>query len=169
MVVRTKGNIVRTRGSIVWVMAAITILVGGGAGYLIGNTGVHTVTSISVTTDTLVSKTTVTATTSYDYLSASGTCSVGGSYAPCFGGAPFVFNCAAEAATAKGCTQKVVNSLVSSSNYTISVRFPFINATSPQWSNCTYEVTASFYGGYGYCHFTNSTAFVVGEPAPPRP
>jgi hypothetical protein len=157
------------RGSVIAIVVVVTILIGGGAGYLVGNSTERTVTSVSMTTETLVSTTTITDTVSYTFLSATNSCSGGGHYVPCFGaGGPYVFNCAMDAATPQGCNQNVTNSLVPSESYLINIRFPFINATSPQWSNCAYSVTAASYGQYAYCRFTNSTAFILGEPALPH-
>ena len=95
-----------------------------------------------------------------------------GGYIPCFASAnPYVFNCAAAAATPRGCTQVVTSTLVPYPSYIINIRYPFISASAASWSNCRWIVSGATgaVSGNGHCFSFNSTSFVVGEQAPPPP
>lgn len=95
-----------------------------------------------------------------------------GSYIPCFGSAhPYVFNCAAAAATPQGCTQEVTSTLAPYPSYIINIRYPFIGSSAQSWANCRWIVSgaAGAVSGNDHCFSSNSTSFVVGEQAPPPP
>jgi hypothetical protein len=112
---------------------------------------------------------TVTLSKSYIYLDTDCIASAGG-YTACWGtGSPYVFNCASSAATSEGCTQKVTSTLAPFPSYTINIRYPFTNATTPSWANCLWTVPGASPGqGYAYCVSLNSTSFVIGIQAPPH-
>jgi hypothetical protein len=107
---------------------------------------------------------------SYIYLSAGGFCSGPGGYEPCWGGTDaYVFDCASSAATPEGCTQIVTSTLAPYPSYTIDIRYPFTNQTTPSWANCLWTVAGVTPGqGYAYCISVNSTSFVIGEQAGPH-
>ncbi len=95
-----------------------------------------------------------------------------GGYIPCFGSSqPYVFNCAAAAATSQGCTQEVTSTLAPYPSYVINIRYPFISSSAPSWANCRWIVSgaAGAVSGSGHCFSSNSTSFLVGEQAPPPP
>jgi len=138
------------------------------AGLLAALMASHLVTPIS--TD---SPSTSTSSTEYVYLlSAVGACKGPGGYAPCFGGnitQAEVFNCLTAATTPTGCTQIVVNPSNASINYQITVWYPSVSQNNePSWANCKYQSTGDLaQQSFARCVTTNSTAFVVTEPAPP--
>ncbi|MDG6928459.1 MAG: hypothetical protein JRN39_00140 [Nitrososphaerota archaeon] len=103
------------------------------------------------------------------YLTASGICTVGAAYEPCWGSdQAYVFNCAG--AAPEGCTQRVVSTIAPYPSYVVNVKYPFANQTEPSWSNCLWTVEgASPEQGYAVCSPVNSTAFMVGTPGPPHP
>ena len=172
------------RGAVVAVIGVVAILMGAGAGYLVGNANERTITSVSTTTSistvasvsTATSISTVTLTTtsvtvlgSLVYISASDYCLAGypNHYVPCWGNdntgeTAYVFNCTNEAATPQGCTQRVTSTLAPHPSYTINTRWPFTNSTEPVWANCLWAVGGAG-EGYGYCASFNSTAFVMGQ------
>jgi len=104
--------------------------------------------------------------TSFAYLSASGGCSAGGKAAPCWGSPAYVFNCLSAAQTQQGCTQLVI-ATTPNWNFTVNIRYPFSNQTTPSWANCLWSTQEVPGQGYGYCSLVNSTSFTIGEPAPP--
>ena len=106
------------------------------------------------------------------YLYPIGACDGSPSKSPCFGGnfsQALVFNCARAAASSSGCSEQVGSTyeIVVGSGYHLTIWYPYWNSTY-EWVNCMYE-----YGGnpgqpqYAYCISTNSTAFIISEPAPP--
>ena len=105
-------------------------------------------------------------------LSTVGACKGPGGYAPCFGGnitQAEVFNCLTAATTPTGCTQFVVNPSNASINYQITVWYPSVSQNiEPPWANCKYQSTGDLaQQSFARCVTTNSTAFVVTQPAPP--
>jgi len=105
-------------------------------------------------------------------LSTAGACRGPGGYVPCFGGnvsQAEVFNCASEAASAAGCTLPVANASNPLVSFQITIWYPTLGRSNePSWANGVYESTGD--PGQQYfirCVMTNSTAFIVTEPAPP--
>jgi len=95
-----------------------------------------------------------------------------GGYIPCFRSSqPYVFNCAAAAATPQGCTREVTGTLAPYPSYIINIRYPFISSSAPSWVNCRWIVSGAVgaVSASGHCFSSNSTSFVVGEQAPPPP
>lgn len=91
---------------------------------------------------------------------------------PCFGSnSPIVFNCAAQAATAQGCVQRVSTTATPSQSFIVAVWYPYINHTAwPEWQNCKWVVTSIPVppGPWpqpqkqgGYCIPMNSTSFLI--------
>ena len=105
-------------------------------------------------------------------LATVGTCKGPGGYAPCFGGNASqaeVFNCANEAASTAGCTLRVENASNPLVGFQVTVWYPVLGRSNePSWENAVYESSGD--PGQQYfvrCVTTNSTAFIVTEPAPP--
>ena len=120
----------------------------------------------------LQSVSTTASTASMYLLSTVGACRGPGGYVPCFGGTASqaeIFNCASEAASAAGCTLRVVNASNPIVSYNITVWYQtFGRSDEPSWANGIYESSGD--PGQQYfarCVMTNSTAFMVTEPAPP--
>ncbi len=138
-----------------------------------GPLGTSTVTRITTFTTTFT--TTAYTFPGYSYLSASGICTGGGGYVPCWGGSAYVFDCADAAATQQGCSKQVVTTLTTKlsppPSYVVDVRFPFRNQSVPSWANCLWTVAGTSPGqGYAYCSLVNSTSeFIMGIQAPPPP
>jgi hypothetical protein len=138
-------------------------------------TETSTVTSTSIGTVTTTSLLTVTSTVdtvalngNYSYLSSAPVCGLHGYFIPCFGaGSPYVFSCAQSAATTQGCTQVVVSP--QGSNYTIDIRYPLINSTTPAGLNCFWSVPGVQppWQQWAYCQTIYTGSFVVGAPEPP--
>ncbi len=107
------------------------------------------------------------------YLSSDvGSCRGPAGYAPCFGGNlshAEVFNCVAAAASASGCTQRVVSSSNPQNSFQITIWYPYVgHSNESSWANCMYTDSGDpgqYYGAY--CVSVSSTAFIVTEPAPP--
>lgn len=107
------------------------------------------------------------------YLSPSVVCGDSGS-GLCFGGnfsEAIVFNCASAAASRTGCSRQVGSSyqIAIGYGYQITIWYPYApHSGEPSWANCMYEYSGDAgQHHYGYCISTNSTAFIVTEPAPP--
>ena len=141
----------------------------------------HGQVTISTTTTTMTQTNTTTTTTrtiiqtnvltsSWMFLSVSGNCGPGrpaaaGQELPCFGADAYVFNCASAAATSQGCTTSTTGP------YPImNIEYPFADQAEPSWANCLWTVQGIAQGqGYAYCISINSTSFIMGEQALPRP
>jgi hypothetical protein len=71
----------------------------------------------------------------------------------------FIFNCAAQAATASGCTTQVLSL---GTSYTITVRYPYTGQPGePAGDNCMFSVAGDTASPYAYCFMVNATAFVL--------
>ena len=95
-----------------------------------------------------------------------GACAENGSPVPCFTSEfsqAFIFNCAAQAATASGCTTQVLSSGPwNATSYTITVRYPYIGQPGePTGINCMFSVPGYTSSPYAYCFMTNATAFAL--------
>ncbi len=107
------------------------------------------------------------------YLSSDvGSCRGPAGYAPCFGGdlsQAEVFNCVGAAASASGCTQRVVSSSNPQNSFQITIWYPSVgHSNESSWANCVYTDSGDpgrYYGAY--CVLVSSTGFIVTEPAPP--
>jgi hypothetical protein len=103
------------------------------------------------------------------FLANGGGCAENNNPAPCvtseFSQA-FIFNCAAQAATASGCTTQVPSSGPwSAKSYTITVRYPYIGQQGePARANCMFSVPGDTVSPYGHCFMVNSTAFAMSYP-----
>ncbi len=75
----------------------------------------------------------------------------------------FIFNCAAQAATASGCTTQVPSSGPwSATSYTITVRYPYTGQPGePAGDNCMFSVPGYTASPYAYCFMVNATAFAL--------
>jgi DNA-binding transcriptional ArsR family regulator len=105
----------------------------------------------------------------YSFLSPPGSsCEQGGAMCGTFGaglGDAVVFNCAAAAASANGCTQLVENSNAQSWKYYVNIKYPIaLKGNQLPGLSCTFTTLADSYSYGFYCIPVNSTAFVVGIP-----
>jgi len=105
-------------------------------------------------------------------LSAVGACRGPTGYSPCFGAdiaQAEIFDCINAATSSSGCTQLVVNPSNASISYRITVWYPYVaQSNQPSWSNCRYQSSGDLGEQYfANCIPTNSTGFIVSEPAPP--
>ena len=74
----------------------------------------------------------------------------------------FIFNCAAQAATASGCTTQVPSSGQWGTSYTITVRYPYTGQPGePAGDNCMFSVPGDTVSPYAYCFMVNATAFAL--------
>lgn len=75
----------------------------------------------------------------------------------------FIFNCAAQAAAASGCTAQVPSSGPwSAKSYTITVWYPYTGHTGePAGDNCMFSVPGDTESPYAYCFMVNATAFAM--------
>ncbi len=75
----------------------------------------------------------------------------------------FIFNCAAQAATASGCTAQVPSSGPwSATSYTITVRYPYVGQQGePASANCMFNVPDDTASPYAYCFMVNATSFAL--------
>jgi hypothetical protein len=100
------------------------------------------------------------------FLANGGGCAENNNPAPCttseFSQA-FIFNCAAQAATASGCTTQVPSSGPwSATSYTITVRYPYAGQPGePARDNCMFSVPGDTVSPYAYCFMVNATAFAL--------
>jgi len=92
-----------------------------------------------------------------------GACTEDGSPVPCTTSAfsqAFIFDCAAQAASASGCTTQVPSSLGAS--YTITVWYPYTGQPGePAGDNCKYSVPGDTAPPYAHCFMVNATAFAL--------
>ena len=75
----------------------------------------------------------------------------------------FIFNCAAQAASASGCTAQVPSSGPwSATSYTITVWYPYSGQPGePAGANCMFSVPGDTASPYAYCFMVNATAFAL--------
>jgi hypothetical protein len=154
----------------VGLLVALTIVLASTTVY---ESGARTiVTSTSTSTNTLTSTSIVTATSSlltaygFQFITGSGICTANGALVPCWGEPAYVFDCPPSLPTEpyESCSQFVVSDVSAYASYGISVTS--YSNQSEQWANCAYQ--AGFAAEQGaYCVPLNSTAFILGEPAPP--
>jgi hypothetical protein len=81
---------------------------------------------------------------------------------------PYVFGCAAEAATSQGCTQQIHVTNTTNQSFNITVWYPYANYNGEQpWQNCKWTQPLPSPPGptgpyYAYCISINSTSFIIG-------
>jgi hypothetical protein len=74
----------------------------------------------------------------------------------------FIFNCAAQAASASGCTMQVPSTGPWGASYTITVRYPYTGQPGePIGDNCKFSVPGDTTSPYAYCFMVNATAFAL--------
>jgi hypothetical protein len=75
----------------------------------------------------------------------------------------FIFNCAAQAATASGCTTQVPSSGPwNATSYTITVRYPYVGQQGePASDDCVFSVPGDTASPYANCFMVNATAFAL--------
>jgi len=165
------------RGAVVAGLLMAAILVGAGAGYLYGNVNERTVTTTSTSVSTTIMTSTVNATLGGEslalaYISDNAICMTNEGYVPCLGSPAHVFNSCPNMLSGPPatytCTYTVKAALPPYPSYTLNITFGERGqATQPQWANCSL-LDASKTVSYADCiPVINSTAFIVGEPAPP--
>jgi hypothetical protein len=99
------------------------------------------------------------------FLSNGGGCSENNNPVPCtiseFSQA-FIFNCAAQAATASGCIAQVPSSGPWGTSYTITVQYPDTGQPGePAGDNCMFSVPGDTGLPYAYCFMVNASAFAM--------
>ncbi len=100
------------------------------------------------------------------FLARGGGCAENNNPVPCITSEfsqAFIFNCAARAATASGCTTQVPSSGPwSATSYTITVRYPYTGQPGePARDNCMFSVPGDTETPYAYCFMVNATAFAL--------
>jgi hypothetical protein len=159
------------RSALLGLFVALTIVLASTTVY---ESGIRTtLTSTSTSTNTLTSTpSTVTTTSSlltvygFQFITGSGICTAGGALALCWGEPAEVFNCPPSFPSEpdESCGQVVTTDVFPYPTYGISVT-SYSNQSEP-WANCAYQLGFASEVG-AYCVLLNSTAFIVGEPAPP--
>jgi len=150
-------------------LLVVAILAGAGAGYLFGNVNERIVTSTFATTTT----DTETAMSSFSYFTANAICTGTGGYVPCFGSPAYVFNSCPNLLSGPParytCTYTVKDTLSPYPSYTVNITIGVRGeATEPQWANCSMADASKMTYFVECIPVVNSTAFIVGEPAPPH-
>jgi hypothetical protein len=169
------------RNGVLASLLVVAILAGSGAGYLIGNMNERIVTSTSTTTETATATTLATTATAtvnslvpFLYVTDNGICTGTGGYLPCFGSPAYVFNSCPNLLSGPPapytCTYAVKDSLSPYPTYTVNITIGVMGqATQPQWANCSMADASKMTYFVACIPVINSTAFIVGEPAPPHP
>jgi hypothetical protein len=160
------------RSALLGLFVALTIVFASTTLYESGirTTLTSTSTSTSTLTSTLTQTSTTTTTSSlstvygFNFITASGNCN--GGNAPCWGEPAYVFNCQSSLLSGpdESCSQVVVSDVFPYPVYGISIA-SYRNQSEP-WANCAYKLGFASEVG-AYCVLLNSTAFILGEPAPP--
>jgi hypothetical protein len=86
-------------------------------------------------------------------------------YVPCFSydrSGAYVFDCAAAAATATGCSLHIGNA---TAGFDLTVWYPVTNQSLPI-DNCAYEVGGSTYNYFASCISVSSSSFIVNMTVP---
>ncbi len=164
------------RSALLGLFVALTIVLASTTVYESGTrtTLTSTSTATSTLTSTLTQTTTITTTSSlqiaygFQFITGSGICTASGAPALCWGQPPYVFNCQPSLLTESDqlCNQTVTTGVFAYPSFGISIT-SYHNQSEP-WVNCAYKL------GFAseveaYCVLLNSTAFILGEPAPPPP
>jgi hypothetical protein len=118
-------------------------------------------TSIVTTTSSILTA------NGFQFITGSGICTSSGALALCWGEPAFVFNCGPSLLTNpdESCSQVVPNhGPLPYPPFGLSIT-SYSNQSEP-WANCAYKLGFASEVG-AYCVLLNSTAFILGEPAPP--
>jgi hypothetical protein len=164
-----------SRSALLGLFVALTIVLASTTVY---ESGIRTtLTSTSTLTNTLTSTLTQTSTKTttssiltangFQFITGSGICTASGALAPCWGEPAYVFNdCPLSLLSGppQSCSGVVVSDVSAYASYSISVT-SYRNQSEP-WANCAYQAGFATERG-AYCVPLNSTAFILGEPAPP--
>jgi hypothetical protein len=129
-------------------------------------TSTLTQTTTSTATSTMTATSPVTTAYGFQFITGSGICTANGTLVPCWGEPAYVFDCPPSLPTEpyESCSQFVVSDVSAYASYGISVT-SYSNQSEP-WANCAYQAGFATEQG-AYCVALNSTAFILGEPAPP--
>ena len=135
------------------------------------STSTNTLTSTVTTTSTLTNAVTTTGSiltaNGFQFITGSGICTAGGALALCWGEPAFVFNCPPSFPSEpdESCSQVVPNhGPLPYPPFGLSIT-SYSNQSQP-WANCAYQMGFANRVG-AYCVLLNSSAFIMGEPAPP--
>lgn len=122
-----------------------------------------TLTSTSTLTQTMTSS--ILTAYGFQFITGSGICTTSGALAPCWGEPAHVFNCPLSllAGPPQPCSEVVTTDVSAYASYGISIT-SYSNQSEP-WANCAYQAGFAIKQG-AYCVPLNSTAFILGEPAP---
>jgi hypothetical protein len=164
------------RTALLGLFVALTIVLASTTVYESGIRTTLTSTSTltgTTTTATTTSTSTITKTSSilmangFQFITGSGICTANGALALCWGEPAFVFNCGPSLLTRpnESCSQVVPNhGPLPYPPFGLSIT-SYSNQSEP-WANCAYKLGFASEVG-AYCVLLNSTAFILGEPAPP--
>ena len=152
------------RTALLGLFVALTIVLASTTVYESSTRTTLTSTSTSTSTSTLTTTSSLLA--AYGFQFIAGICPASGVLALCWGEPADVFNCQPSLLTEpdESCSQVVTSDVFRYPAFGISVT-SYSNQSEP-WANCAYQFGfASAVGAY--CVLLNSTAFILGEPAPP--
>ncbi len=163
------------RTALLGLFVALTIVLASTTVYESGirTTLTSTSTSTNTFTSTLIQTTALTSTTQssvpygFQFITGSGICTSSGALALCWGEPAYVFNCPPSLPFSESdatCDQVVTSDVFVYPAFGISVT-SYHNQSEP-WANCAYQFGFASEQG-AYCVPLNSTAFILGEPAPP--
>jgi len=153
------------RGAVVVVIGMAAILIGAGAGYLVGNANEHTVTSVSTTTTTVGGSP-----PTFGYLTVYQGCTLTvHSYTPCIGSPAYVFNSCLSNESMPAAPSTCAYTLHAIGRpyptYSFNITLGALGQSGePDWADCWVS------GGIGYSDcipVINSTAFIVAVPGTP--
>ena len=152
-------------------LVVAAILAGAGVGYLTGNSGVRTVTTTSTLSSLSTTTTTVNETVQFiqdfSYLTAIQGCATNAGYVPCLGSPAYVFNSCLNTswpATPHTCTYTLKEFFPGHPSYSFNITLGYVGQPGEAgWANCLVSEGI----GVAFClPVINSTAFIVGVPAP---
>jgi hypothetical protein len=145
------------RSALLGLFVALTIVLASTTVYESGTRTTLTSTTTATATSTITTTGSLLTAYGFDFVTASGNCD--GGNAPCWGQPAYVFNC-----QPSSCSQVVKSDVFPYPTYGINV-VSYRNQSEP-WANCAYQL--GFTGDVGaHCILLNSSAFILGEPAPP--
>jgi len=153
------------RREIAVAVGVVAILIGAGAGYFAGSADVRTVTSVSTTTINISEQA-----PNFSYVTTSFVCQTNFHYVPCIGFPAYIFNSCPNYVSGPQAPYTCTYTLTLSNptpphpSYSVNITLGLRGQSGePWWANCSVS------GGIGYAdciQVINSTAFVVGVPAP---
>lgn len=160
------------RNGVIASLLVVAILVGAGAGYLIGNVNVRisttTSTSLALSTTTTTISESVPVLQSFGYITTAQGCATNGRYVPCLGSPAYEFNSCLNYTSGPAapytCTYTLKESFPPYPSYSFNITLGVLGQTGePDGANCRVDTF-----GYADCiPVINSTAFIVAVPAPP--